>query len=269
VRLSAITLPSRPWEELVEQWRTLDELGLETIWVADHLANPYAPEQDWLEGWSCLAGMALVTQRARVGPLVSPITFRNPAVLAKAALTVDQMSGGRLELGIGAGGSKTDHELAGVPCWEPKERARRLREFVERLDELLSGRSALPLTIAGHAPTALRLAARYARRWNAFGGRGLTPQQALAVVADCNRRLDSLCAELGRDPRGLRRSVAIHPWFNGETPWRSLDAFHELVGRWRAIGIEELVLYYPPHLGMPEGSVTPGVFEAAVASLAL
>ena len=55
MRFSAITLPSRPWDELVEQWRTLDGLGLETIWVADHLANPYTPERPWLEAWSCLA----------------------------------------------------------------------------------------------------------------------------------------------------------------------------------------------------------------------
>ena len=77
--------------------------------------------------------MAKETTRARIGPLVSPITFRNPAVLAKAAVTVDHISGGRLELGIGAGGSAFDHELAEVPRWDSAERLSRLRAFVERL----------------------------------------------------------------------------------------------------------------------------------------
>ena len=93
-----LTLPNEPWGELTARWRSLDEQGWDAIYVADHLGNPYRPEQPWLEAWSCLGAMALVIERARIGPLVTPITFRNPAPLARAALTVDAASGGRLDL---------------------------------------------------------------------------------------------------------------------------------------------------------------------------
>ena len=126
MRFGAITLPNEPWDALADRWRALDEQGWDAVYVADHLGNPYAPEQPWLDAWSCLGAMALTVERARIGPLVTPITFRNPAPLARAALTVDTASGGRLDLAVGAGGSTFDHGLAQVEEWVPRERADRL-----------------------------------------------------------------------------------------------------------------------------------------------
>ena len=272
MRFGAITLQNAPWDELVTRWRTLDELGIETIWVADELGNPKHLEQPWFEGWACVTTMALVTRRSRIGPLVSPITFRNPAVLVKAAVTVDHASGGRLELGLGAGGSEFDHALTQVPQWEAGERLARLGAFVERTvelleDERLSPRPAqkrIPLTIAGHARETLRLAAEHADRWNAFGGFGLSADEGLRRCRERNDRLTAICDEIGRDPRSLLRSALIGYPFVAETPWRSDEAFDDFVGRWQAAGFEELIVYYPPKTGMPEGSVTPGVFERAL-----
>lgn len=269
MRLGVITLPNAPWPELVERWQTLDELGVETIWVADELGNSLRPEQAWFEGWACVAAMAQVTRRARIGPLVSPITLRNPAVLARAAVTVDHMSAGRLELGIGAGGSEYDHELAQVPQWEGKERLARLGSFVERLVELLADdtlrprpvQERIPLTIAGHATATLRLAAAHADRWNAFGGFGLSAEEGLRVSRERNERLTAFCAEAGRDPGTLLRSALVGYPFVAETPWRSEAAFVAFVERWRDAGFGELIVYYPPETGMPEGSVEPGLFE--------
>ena len=104
----------------------------------------------------------------------------------------------------------------------------------------------------------LGLAARHADRWNTFGGFGINPEEAVRGGREDNARLDELCAETGRT---VRRSALIGYPFNGETPWRSDEAFADVVGRWEDAGFEELVFYYPPEWATPEGSVEPGVFE--------
>ncbi len=264
-----ITMQDAPWGELVERWRVLEQAGVETIWVADHLGGRWIkPGQPWFEAWSCLTALAYETSTPRIGPLVSPMTFRNPAVLARAALTVAELSGGRLELGIGAGGARIDHELAGVEVWEQKERAGLFTDWVGRLVELLADerlrpKRPVPLTIAGRSRTALRLAARHAHRWNTFGGSGLSADEGLRRGRDDNARLDELCAEPGR---AVLRSALVGYPFVGETPWRSDEAFADVVGRWGEAGFEELIFYYPPTWAMPEGTVAPGVFERAFAS---
>ncbi len=266
MRLGAITLQDAPWPELVERWHRLDELGVETIWVADHLGHEsFAPGQPWFEAWSCVTALAYETVHARIGTLISPMPLRNPAVLARAALTVAEISGGRLELGVGSGGSVFDHELAEVPNWAPKERAGLFATWVERLcgllaDDRLHPKREIPLTIAGSGPTILRLAARYAHRWNTFGGMGVTPEEAVRRGREDNARLDDLCAGTGR--RVLRSALIGHP-FVGETPFASDEAFADVVGRWSDAGFEELVFYYPPEWATPEGAVTAGVFERA------
>ena len=130
MRFSVCTLPTAPWDELVRRWRELDGIGFETIWVPDQIVP--RPGLPWLEAWTMLGALSQVTDRARIGPLVSPIVLRNPGVLAKASVTLDHASGGRAELGIGAGGHSLDHRKAGVEDWPATERDRRLREFVER-----------------------------------------------------------------------------------------------------------------------------------------
>jgi len=260
VRFGVLALQEAPWAELVERWRRLEELGIETIWVADHLAPGSEP---WFEAWSCLTALAYVTERPRIGPLVSPMTFRNPAVLARTALTVAELSGGRLELGVGSGASAADHSLAEVPEWAPRERASLFAAWLERLvellgDERLQPHPKIPLTIAGHGPTILRLAARHADRWNAFGGFGMSAEDGLAKCRRDNERLDQLCAETGRTV--LRSALVGYP-FVAETPWRSEEAFHDVAGRWEEAGFEELVLFYPWDWRMPEGSVTLGLAE--------
>ncbi len=268
MKLGVITLQNAPWPELVGRWRTLEELGVETIWVADHLGNWRHPGQPWFEAWSCITALAHLTTRPRIGPLVSPMTLRNPAVLARTALTVAELSGGRLELGVGSGGAAYDHELTQVPKWEPKERAALFADWVARLvallaDDRLQPKAPVPLTIAGRGPTVLRLAARHAARWNTFGGVGLTPEEGLKRGREDVGRLDELCAETGRT---VLRSALIGYPFVAETPWRSDDAFDDFAGRWQDAGFEELVVYYPPETGMPGGTVSPGVFERAFAA---
>jgi len=267
MRFGVLALQDAPWAELIDRWRMLEELGVETIWVADHTGHKgLAPGDPWFEAWSCLTALAYETTKPRIGPLVSPMTFRNPAVLARTALTVAEISGGRLELGIGSGASDYDHDVTQVPSWTPKERAAAFATWVERLIEMLAFDSfhpkrEIPLTIAGRGPTILGLAARYADRWNTFGGFGIEVDEAVRRGREDNDRLDELCAETGRSV--LRSALLGYHAFVPETPWRSEEAFAEVVERWRDAGFEELVFYYPPDTNMPEGSVAPGVFERA------
>jgi alkanesulfonate monooxygenase SsuD/methylene tetrahydromethanopterin reductase-like flavin-dependent oxidoreductase (luciferase family) len=267
VKLGAITLQDAPWAELVERWHRLEELGVETIWVADHLGHAgLAPGEPWFEAWSCVTALAYETASPRIGPLISPMTFRNPAVLARTALTVAELSGGRLELGIGTGGSDFDHAISGVPTMTAKERAAAFSTWVERLLEVLGDerfypKRAIPLTIAGSGPTILGLAARHADRWNTFGGFGVGVEEAIRKGRADNARLDELCAETGRTV--VRSALLGYHAFVDETPWQSDEAFADVVERWRAAGFDELVFYYPPDTNMPTGTVAPGVFERA------
>ncbi len=267
MKLGALTLQNRPWPELVESWAHLDRLGLDSIWVADHLANPLRPERPWLEGWSLVTALATATERTRVGVLVSSRVLRNPGVLAKAAVTLDHVSGGRAELALGAGGAPVDERLAGPPQLSFPAFVERTLEILE--DESLQPRPVqpkLPVTIGGTSSTALELAARYADRWNTYGGRGLAPEEAAAQARAHNERLTALCGAAGRAPGTLTRSVLLGYPFVGEMPWRSVAAFDDVVARWRAAGFDELIVYYPPQTGMPEDAVAPGVFEEAVAA---
>jgi len=269
LRLGVITLQDAPWPELVERWHRLEELGVETIWVADHLGGNWsADEQPWFEAWSCVTALAYETARPRIGPLVSPMTFRNPAVLARTALTVAELSGGRLELGVGSGASDFDHELTEVPKWTPKARAAAFTAWVERLLEVLAHENLhpkreIPLTIAGRGKTILGVAARYADRWNTFGGVGKSAEDALREGRADNDRLDELCAETGRT---VLRSVLLGYPFVAQTLWESDAGWAEAVSGWEGAGFEEMIVYYPPEWGMPAGSVTPGVFERAFSS---
>jgi alkanesulfonate monooxygenase SsuD/methylene tetrahydromethanopterin reductase-like flavin-dependent oxidoreductase (luciferase family) len=266
MRLGAVTLQNRPWPELVESWKRLDALGVESLWVTDHLANPFRPERPWLDGWTVLPALATATERARVGALVSSMPLRNPAVLAKAAVTLDHVSNGRAELALGAGGSERDVELAGAP-------PQGFGAFVERVvavlaDETFQPRPVqdrIPLTIGGHGHEALALAVRHAARWSSYGGSGgLDRDEALRRGRGRNEHLSRLCEEQGRDPATLTRSILLGYPFVRETPWRSEEAFRDVVKRWCAAGFDELLVYYPPETGMPDGAVDSDVFERAI-----
>jgi alkanesulfonate monooxygenase SsuD/methylene tetrahydromethanopterin reductase-like flavin-dependent oxidoreductase (luciferase family) len=270
VRFGVAVLPNQPWSDLVAAWHTLDGLrDVESVWVADHLANPYRREQRWFEAWTCLASLARETERVRIGPLVSPMTFHNPARLAKAAITLDHASGGRLELAVGSGGSAFDHVLAQVPRPEPAERPQRFDEFITRLRTLLERddlqpralQERIPITVGGNSRSVLRVAARHADRWNTYIGWQLSKDDGRRVTRERNARLDEFCAAEGRDPRSLLRSALIGHSFVAETPFASQHAFREVCLAYEEAGIDELIFYWPPEFAMPEDAFEPGLFE--------
>jgi alkanesulfonate monooxygenase SsuD/methylene tetrahydromethanopterin reductase-like flavin-dependent oxidoreductase (luciferase family) len=264
VRFGLISLPGGRHDVLADARLAVDA-GFDLIATADHLRHPRDPAIPSLDGWSVLAALAVATERLRIAMLVSNLIYRHPVLLAKQAIAVDQLSGGRLDLGIGAGVYATDHAMAGVPAWSARERVGRLSEFVRALDSALRGAESFhgdfysfddaawspgpvqvprpPIALGAVGPRMLRLTAEMAEVWSAFGGFGLDDEEAFfAALQDQTATLDQCCEEVGRDPGSLRRSLLA---FRPLTPWRSPGAFEELVHSARRLGFDELVLYTP------------------------
>jgi alkanesulfonate monooxygenase SsuD/methylene tetrahydromethanopterin reductase-like flavin-dependent oxidoreductase (luciferase family) len=271
MKLGAVVIPFEPWEQVVRWADEVEELGLDYLWLPDHLVNPYG-RRPFYDGWTSLAALAERTSRIRVGTLVSSIVFREPRLLARQAIAVDHVSAGRLELGVGAG-SDDDNDAAGLAPWTPRDRSERLRRFVEALDELVRGderrgtplqRPRPPLTIAAWSPRNIRLAAERADRWNTMGGYGLSAEDGLARATEQNELLGLCCAEIDRDPRSIVRSFLYGYRWVAETPFVSVEAFAAFAERYRAAGFDELYFYYPPERFSAEGTVTPGVLERAL-----
>jgi alkanesulfonate monooxygenase SsuD/methylene tetrahydromethanopterin reductase-like flavin-dependent oxidoreductase (luciferase family) len=265
-----------PFATLIERWRRVEDLGFDHLWVADHWADTRTDpsggyrniDGTWFDGWTVLAVMAKETTRIRIGTLVSNPVLRPPALLAKEALTIDHLSGGRLELGIGTGIEPLDHAAMGLDYWSPQERVARFSEYVEVVDGLLSSpsrdytfegryyrtheaamgpspvqRPRPPITVGGQSPTVLQVAAERADCWNTAGPLGVGMDQILETTRQQNERLDKMCVAFGRDPTELRRSLFMVGTLDA---WASADAVEQIVSRFGEIGIGEFVLFWPP-----------------------
>jgi len=195
-------------DELRAAWRAADDLGVDSIWTWDHFFPLYGdPDAPHFEGWSLLAAMAVDTSRARLGLLVGCNSYRNPELVADMARTVDQLSGGRLYLGLGAGWFARDYQEYGYEFGTPAGRLRALGEALPRvkarLARLTPGPAGpLPILVGGGGEkVTLRLVAEHADAWNSFG-----PVESYAHKNDV---LDDWCERVGRAPQTIERTVAI------------------------------------------------------------
>jgi len=205
--------------ELRDAWRRAESIGVDSIWTWDHFFPLYGePDADHFEGWTILTAMAADTERASLGMLVTCNSYRNPELLADMARTVDHVSGGRMYLGIGAGWFERDYTEYGYEFGTAINRLHKLRDGLPRVKGRLAKLSPapvgdLPLLIGGSGEkVTLRLTAEHADAWNSFG-----PPETFAHK---NSVLDNWCAEIGRDPSEIERTVAISPEDVGK-----LDAF--------------------------------------------
>lgn len=212
------------YPELRERATRCEVLGFGSVWLYDHLSAPGLPEMPSFEAWTLATALATSTSRIRVGHLVLCNSFRHPAVLAKMATTLDVVSGGRLDLGIGSGSWRAEHDQAGLPWGSLAERTERLGDTLEILHRSWGDQPATytgrhyqirelwnvpqplqrphpPIVIGGVGPrSTLPLAARYADVWN-------LPTYGLSDVDGTLRDLTQACETVGRDPASLRRSV--------------------------------------------------------------
>jgi alkanesulfonate monooxygenase SsuD/methylene tetrahydromethanopterin reductase-like flavin-dependent oxidoreductase (luciferase family) len=195
------------WDEWVALADACEKHGLEALFRSDHYLSQTDPERAATDAWTLIGGLAARTSKLRLGTLVSPVTFRHPAVVAKAAATADQISDGRIEVGMGAGWMAVEHERFGFDFPETKERLRTLAQHVEQVDRLLRDdpltvqQPRPPLIVGGSAGRGTAdPAARFADEYNTFG-------VDASESARRRRKLDEACERVDRDPSSLRFSL--------------------------------------------------------------
>ncbi len=271
LRFVIAAIQEAPWSEMIERWQNIESKGFDGVMLADHFVNFAQPKAYWYEGWTLLSALATQTKTIRIG-MLSAVPWRNPAFLARQAMTVDHISNGRLDLGLGAGAPGTvdiSYAMTGTPDWPPKERLERFREVVEIVDQLLRNPESSyignyyqlsgtfmnplpvqkprpPLMIGANGPRMLKIVAKYADTWNTFGGVDIkSPEEMIILTRERNSRLDEYCVEIGRDPKTLRRSILIYTQEEYMKMYSTPGAFEEIVRRYWEIGITEFVFFYP------------------------
>jgi probable F420-dependent oxidoreductase len=217
------------WPEILDMVRAIEDLGFDSIWLGEHLLYRWQdrpPRGPW-EAWSSLAAIAATTSRVEFGPLVACLGFHNPAVLAKQADTIDEISGGRFVFGVGAGWNETEFRAFGVPF---DHRIDRFEEAFTIIRGLLRDRTidfegtyfsardcellphgprpdGPPLMVGSNGPRMLRITAPHVDSWNSwYSDTGNTP----AGVRPLREIVDAACADVGRPPGEIARTVAVH-----------------------------------------------------------
>ena len=217
-----------PWADFLDVWRAADDIELfESAWVMDHF-YPLTPPLDGthLESWTALAALAQATKRLRLGCMVNGMHYRHPAVTANAAVTLDHISGGRFNLGLGAGWFEPESNAYGIPLGSLKERFDRFDEGLEVISSLLTNehtdfsgnyyqltharcepkpvQTRIPIVIGGRGPNrTLPAVARWADMWDLAGADSPATWKAASDI------LDQRCAAIGRNPAEIRRSVHL------------------------------------------------------------
>jgi alkanesulfonate monooxygenase SsuD/methylene tetrahydromethanopterin reductase-like flavin-dependent oxidoreductase (luciferase family) len=243
----------------------IETRGFDLLVVADHLFHYREPEKPYLDAWMRLAAYSQSTTRIRLGTLVSNLSWRQPVLLAKQAIALDHLSGGRLELGVGCG-AYADQAMAGISQMTAPERVRRLAEGLEVLDRLLRGdttsfageftgyaraevapgcvqRPRPPLVVAASGDRAIGVAAQWADTWNCFTGDG-DLESSVAALALKARLFSQGCEAAGRDPAAVRRSLLL--WhIGGCNPWDHKGALLEIVERFSGLGFTDFIAFSP------------------------
>ena len=280
VRLSTVILPLDRWGASREKWRRAEELGFHAAYTYDHLSWLRLADRPWFGSVPTLTAAALATSHLRLGTLVTTPNFRHPVPLAKDLLSLDDVSNGRLSVGLGAGGLGGDAEVLGLPRWSLRERADRFAEFVELLDELLrepettsvgtyySANRALmlpgtlqrprpPFILSATGPRGMALAARCGAGWVTIGRGAEEHQRCRDVVAAELERLNVALEDEGRARDAIE--TLLLDGLNDERPLASMNAFVDWAGRYQELGITEVVIHWPEPGSLFE--VDPAVFE--------
>ncbi len=271
-RFQVEVLPDLAWTEFLRRFRHAEELGFDVATTADQFVDWKNPSVPWFDVWIALSAVAQATDRIRLAPCIAQIPMRDPAIFARQVLTVDHVSNGRVEAGLGLGLTvDPSYGMIGVPNWDNPERARRFKEYIEIVAQMLSGsptdyngtyytiESATvhkavqsprpPITVAAMGPKMMRYAATYADTWNTMSfGSGL--EELTGDAAALMARMQQACEEVGRDPSTLRHSFLMFDANARESGgklfyWESVDQFTDVAGQILALGFDEIGVYYP------------------------
>lgn len=273
LRFLVLCLPNVPWPDLRERFVRLERLGVEVAALPDHFVDWTNPPSPWFESWTALTGLAGATSSIRLTTHVTQVPLRNPAMFARQALTLDHISNGRVEVGLGTGITiDPSCDMIGIPNWESNERVARLAEYAEIVDRLLRDEHTTfigryyrvdgaymnprpvqsprpPITIGAMGPVLMRHAARRADIWNSMSFHDGFDAQ----VDETRQRVDrmrEICREVGRVPATLRRSYLMfdakaRPRGGSIEYYESVDRFEEMATRVIDLGMDEIGLYYP------------------------
>ena len=267
MKFSLWPINSRAPLDLLEEVRAAEDAGWYGVWLADHYmpntGDTTPARGDVYECWGLLPALAAVTDRVRIGTLVSPTSVHHPALLAKRAATIDRLSAGRMVLGLGAGWQINEHHAYGIELEPPGKRVSRFEEAIQIVRSMLSEESTtfhgacyditdapcdpkpvqspLPLLVGTRSPRMLRITARYASEWNTWG----TPEQA----GDHRAALVETCDKVGRDPATMRTSVNAMVDLDGSMPppgraalVGSAQQLIDQFGQYAELGFDEFIL---------------------------
>jgi len=271
MRVGVLILPEFHWPAAAKKWAKAEELGFDHAWTYDHIAWRDLRDSTWFAAVPTLAAAAATTSTIRLGTLVASANFRHPVPFARELLALDDISSGRLTVGIGAGGQGWDASVLGQEPWGMRERQERFAEFVDLLDRLLTNREVnftgrywmaheartypgcvqvprVPFAIAATGPQSMRVAATFASVWVTNGDRShegppLSAEQGSGVVADQLRRFEQACEVAGRDPATVDRLVLTGSRLDAGL--QSRDEFRAVVKAYESVGVTDLVVHWP------------------------
>jgi probable F420-dependent oxidoreductase len=264
VKFSLWPSNTRAPADVLEDVRGAEANGWYGVWLADHYmpntGDTTPARGDVYECWALLPALAAVTERVRIGTLVSPTSIHHPALLAKRAATIDQLSGGRFVLGLGAGWQLNEHHAYGIELEPPGKRVSRFEEAITIVRSMLADdtttfsgefynfidapadpkpvQSPLPLLVGTRGPRMLRITARHANEWNTWHAPDL---------ADRIQALAQACEKTGRDPATMWRSVNALIDLGGSAPSGrtlagSTQQLIDQLGQYAGLGFDEFIL---------------------------
>ncbi|HSR85192.1 MAG TPA: LLM class flavin-dependent oxidoreductase [Streptosporangiaceae bacterium] len=288
MRFGIIILADQRWQDAARRWRQAEEYGFDHAWTYDHLGWRSLVDGPWFDAMPTLTAAALVTSRITLGTFVASPNFRHPVSFARQLTALDDISGGRFMLGLGAGatGSSYDNKVLGGPELTPRQRADRFGEFTEVLDLLLrtdhvtwTGRyyravdarnlpgcvqqPRVPFLMAANGPRSIALAARYGEGWVTTG----RPSDNVATwwrgVGAGLQRMDEALREVGRDPAMVPKYLSLDA--SGTYALSSAGYLADAAGRAGELGFTDVVTHWPRPDGPYAGRES--VLAAAAAQL--
>jgi alkanesulfonate monooxygenase SsuD/methylene tetrahydromethanopterin reductase-like flavin-dependent oxidoreductase (luciferase family) len=269
LRVGVVILPDMGWQEAGPLWKRAEDLGFSHAWTYDHLTWRGHRDAAWYAAMPTLTAAALSTDRIRLGPLVASPNFRHPLPFAKELITLDDISRGRLIVGLGAGGTGWDATMLGHAAWPARERVRRFAEFVAVTDQLLRDPATshagqyystneartypgcvqqprVPFAIAAEGDLTMRVAAEHGQAWVTTGGRagvGLAPRDGAAIVTEQIESLTEACVAAGRDGASIDRVVLTG--LSLDSCLGSRGQFEDAAGSYAGAGATDLIVHWP------------------------